>query len=193
MPTILERLNVAVRLVVVLDAFPFPKSLRNGAAGSVRDVSMLHVVVVVLRSAWPPLSTRRAPIRCRRRRLRRLELAERTTITKNPERDELYSGIAGVDQFAGTSWISGVGGEFPVNGSILPFMLKWSMTTAAAPQHLLHHMNVMTRPSGSFLSYFPPHSRVGARDGEIGFRGSPPTPPDPRWCPREDLRPAIPE
>jgi len=52
---------------------------------------------------------------------------ERTTITKNPERDELTLELPAVDLPPGPLWISGVGGEFPLDGSIYACTPRSSM------------------------------------------------------------------
>src|SRR3989441_1098681 len=97
---------------------------------------------------------------------------ERTTITKNPERDELVLELPAVDLPAGTVVDQAASvGEFPVNGSI------YALHAELVDEHgqrlsndLLHHMNVMN-PSEREL-FLPISRRIlasGRETGEIRF------------------------
>src|SRR2546428_13202551 len=97
---------------------------------------------------------------------------ERTTITKNPERDELVLELPAVDLPAGTVVDQAASvGEFPVNGSI------YALHAELVDDHgqrlsndLLHHMNVMN-PSEREL-FLPISRRIlasGRATGDIRF------------------------
>jgi len=97
---------------------------------------------------------------------------ERTTITKNPERDELILELPAVDLLAGTIVDQAASvGEFPVNGSI--YALHAEVVDdhgQRLPNNLLHHMNVMN-PAEREL-FLPISRRIlasGRETGEIRF------------------------
>jgi hypothetical protein len=97
---------------------------------------------------------------------------ERTTITKNPERDELVLELPAVDLPAGTVVDQAASvGEFPVNGSIYALHAELVDETGRhLPTGLLHHMNVMD-PSEREL-FLPISRRIlasGMETGEIRF------------------------
>jgi len=97
---------------------------------------------------------------------------DRTTITKNPERDELTLELPAVDLPAGTVVEQAASvGEFPVDGSI--YALHAEVVDARGrrlPNELLHHMNVMD-PAEREL-FLPISRRIlasGRETGEIRF------------------------
>src|SRR6266550_759420 len=97
---------------------------------------------------------------------------ERTTITKNPERDELVLELPAVDLPAGTVVDQAASvGAFPVNGSIYALHAELVDETGRhLPAGLLHHMNVMD-PSEREL-FLPISRRIlasGMETGEIRF------------------------
>jgi hypothetical protein len=97
---------------------------------------------------------------------------ERTTITKNPERNELVLELPAVDLPAGTVVDQAASvGEFPVTGSIYALHAELVDETGRhLPTGLLHHMNVMD-PSEREL-FLPISRRIlasGMETGEIRF------------------------
>src|SRR6266481_602372 len=97
---------------------------------------------------------------------------DRTTITKNPVRDELTMDLPAVDLAAGTVVDQAASvGEFPVNGSIYALHAEIvDETGRRLPAGLLHHMNVMD-PSEREL-FLPISRRIlasGMETGEIRF------------------------
>src|SRR6266481_4016170 len=97
---------------------------------------------------------------------------ERSTITKNPERDELVLELPAVDLPAGNVVDQAASvGEFPVNGSIYALHAELvDETGRRLPAGLLHHMNVMD-PSEREL-FLPISRRIlasGMETGEIRF------------------------
>ncbi len=97
---------------------------------------------------------------------------ERTTITKNPERDELIVELPAVDLPAGTVVDQAASvGAFPVNGSVYALHAELLDETGRhLPGGLLHHMNVMD-PSEREL-FLPISRRIlasGMETGEIRF------------------------
>jgi hypothetical protein len=97
---------------------------------------------------------------------------ERTTITKNPERDELTLELPAVDLPAGTVVDQAASvGEFPVDGSIYALHAEVvDVRGRRLPNELLHHMNVMD-PAEREL-FLPISRRIlasGRETGEIRF------------------------
>src|SRR6266436_400128 len=97
---------------------------------------------------------------------------ERSTITKNPERDELVLELPAVDLPAGTVVDQAASvGEFPVNGSIYALHAELvDETGRRLPTELLHHMNVMD--PGERELFLPISRRIlasGMETGEIRF------------------------
>jgi len=97
---------------------------------------------------------------------------DRTTITKNPVRDELTMDLPAVDLAAGTVVDQAASvGEFPVNGSIYALHAEIiDEHGQRLPNDLLHHMNVMN-PAEREL-FLPISRRIlasGRETGEIRF------------------------
>ncbi|HEV8381848.1 MAG TPA: hypothetical protein VGQ29_09700 [Gemmatimonadales bacterium] len=97
---------------------------------------------------------------------------ERTTITKNPQRDELVLELPAVDLPAGMVVDEAASvGEFPVTGSI--YALHAEVVDehgTRLPNELLHHMNVMN--PGERELFLPISRRIlasGRETGEIRF------------------------
>jgi len=97
---------------------------------------------------------------------------DRTTITKNPVRNELTMDLPAVDLPAGTVVDQAASvGEFPVNGSIYALHAEIiDEHGQRLPNNLLHHMNVMN-PAEREL-FLPISRRIlasGRETGEIRF------------------------
>ena len=133
--------------------------------------SRLFVIVAALRLAASVYTARAVPIP-RADSSRDWSALERTTISKDPQRNELIMELPAVDLPAGTMVDQAASvGEFPVNGSIYAFHAEIvDEHGRRLSNDFLHHMNVMD-PNEREL-FLPISRRIlasGSETGEIRF------------------------